>query len=551
MRRRTLLVLASILAMCGGGLVAGAASAAVLTLQPAGGGSMTSSSSPGAPVQTCSSADPSNANCSAEQPAGTVITLTASPAAGNWIKQWTGPCKAAGNDPSFGRQPTCTFTMPEAPTEVGTVFWALSVKNNSFPDCANPDYGYLCTIDCARGKFTGDGHQYWSAGGERICAGAVRSGMMSIGGGKVHSYTLGEPTGHMPPRHICYWRSSGAIWPSVGSTGRSTTITALNTASHTRHWAWGVEYETTEFFSDDSGALGFGSHECASQEGCVSDSLSTGGCPVGDGMVLYSLLTGASTVYMPTERTPFESALPVADATPAAPTVGAREAAARAAEDARLTLVGGRSNHAGIRHLSCPSGTDMLHADTAIVGAQRGVEVEEPLVDHTLRRATFTITSIPPGAHVRYQVVCRESGAATHVSTGGHIHGSTRGETHRTTRAGHHIFAGGGDDTAHATHPNAHIVGGTGNDTIFIRANHVQVMGGPGNDRIESFAPGASHMEGNAGNDTLVSHRGRTTINSQDGSPGDTVICDRGSKAIVFIDYGDTVRGPCKVAHRR
>jgi hypothetical protein len=58
-------------------------------------------------------------------------------------------------------------------------------------------------------------------------------------------------------------------------------------------------------------------------------------------------------------------------------------------------------------------------------------------------------------------------------------------------------------------------------------------------------------MEGNAGNDTLVSHRGRTTINSQDGSPGDTVICDRGSKAIVFIDEGDTVRGSCTVAHRR
>jgi len=172
-------------------------------------------------------------------------------------------------------------------------------------------------------------------------------------------------------------------------------------------------------------------------------------------------------------------------------------------------------------------------------------------VHHTLRRATFTITAVPPGAHVRYQVVCRAAGAPTQASTGGHIHGSTRGETHRTTQAGHHIFAGGGHDTVHATHPNAHILGGTGNDTIFIRANRVVVMGGPGNDRIESFAPGASHMEGNSGNDTLVSHRGRTTINSQDGSPGDTVICDQGSKAVVFIDKGDTVRGACKVMHRR
>ncbi|MEI7521721.1 MAG: hypothetical protein WCK40_10310, partial [Thermoleophilia bacterium] len=168
----------------------------------------------------------------------------------------------------------------------------------------------------------------------------------------------------------------------------------------------------------------------------------------------------------------------MADATPAAPAVGAREAAARAAEDARLTVVNGRSDVAGIRHLSCPSGTDMLHADTAIVGAQRGVEVEEPLVHHTLRRATFTITAVPPGAHVRYQVVCRAAGAPTQASTGGHIHGSTRGETHRTTQAGHHIFAGGGHDTVHATHPNAHILGGTGNDTIFIRANRVVAMGG-------------------------------------------------------------------------
>ncbi|MEI7521727.1 MAG: hypothetical protein WCK40_10340, partial [Thermoleophilia bacterium] len=168
----------------------------------------------------------------------------------------------------------------------------------------------------------------------------------------------------------------------------------------------------------------------------------------------------------------------MADATPAAPAVGAREAAARAAEDTRVSVVGGRSDVAGIRHLSCPLGTDMLHADTAIVGAQRGVEVEEPLVNHTLRRAAFTITAVPPGAHVRYQAVCRASGAATHLSTGGHIHGSTLGETHRTTQAGHHIFAGGGHDTVHATHPDAHIVGGTGNDTIFIRANRVVAMGG-------------------------------------------------------------------------
>jgi len=185
------------------------------------------------------------------------------------------------------------------------------------------------------------------------------------------------------------------------------------------------------------------------------------------------------------------------------------------------------------------------------VGARRGVEVDEPFVDHTLRRATFTITSIPAGAHVRYQVVCRTAGAATHVATGGHIHGSSRGEIHTTMQDGHHIRAGGGHDTVHALHPNAHIQGGTGNDTIIVRANRVQGMGGPGNDRIESFAPGASHIEGNAGNDTLVSHRGRTTINSQDGSPGDTVICDRGSKAIVFIDEGDTVRGSCTVPHRR
>ena len=530
MRRRTLLVLASIFAIGIGGVAVGTASAAVLTFQVAGAGSVVASTPTEAAALTCKNRYERGpaVRCSVERVAGTVITITASRAPDHW--DLAGPCAAVKTELM------CTFAMPDAPTEVGIVF---PNPPGGWLDCTDPRDGGTCSTSCSVGQFTGDGHRYWAAGGVKKCAGAFRSGMMSIGKGKIHSYTLGEGSGVLVPRHVCYWRSSGAIWPSMAGTGKSLIISALNTTNATRHWAWGVEFESTDFPTDDMGALGFGSHECVSHEGCVYDSLDAGGCPVGDDLVLYSFVTGESTVYTPAERAPF------------APAVSARETAARATEDGRLTLVGGRSNRAGIRHLSCPSGTDMLHADTAIVGAQRGVEVEEPFVDHTLRRATFTITAVPPGAHVRYQVVCRVEGAATHVSTGGHIHGSARGETHRTTQAGHHIFAGGGHDTVHATHPNAHIVGGTGNDTIIIRANRVQVMGGPGNDRIESFAPGASHMEGNSGNDTLVSHRGRTTINSQDGSPGDTVICDQGSKAVVFIDKGDTVRGACKVAHRR
>jgi hypothetical protein len=531
------------LAMCVGGLMAGAASAAVLTLVPAGGGAITASTPPGAAVLTCSSADTSNPSCSADRAAGTVVTVTVLEAPGKVVRNWTGPCASAGYAPK------CTFTMPDAPTEVGIVFYHDPDGRNGFPQCADPDYGYNCVPDCSVGVIRGDGHQYWAAGGHKICAGAFRSGMMSIGKGKIHSYTLGDGWGNLVPRHICYWRSSGAIWPSMAGTGKSLTITAWNTKNATRHWAWGVEFESTDFPTDDMGAMGFSSHGCASHEGCVSDSLNTGGCPNVDGLVLLNFITGASTLYnfgtgayswyTPTERAP------------SAPAVSASEMSARATEEGRLILVGGSTNRAGIRHLSCPSGTHMLHADTAIVGAKRGVEVDEPFVDHTLRRATFTITSIPARAHVRYQVVCRAAGAATHVATAGHIHGSSRGETHTTTQDGRHIRAGGGHDVVRATHPSAHIVGGSGNDMIIIRANRVQVMGGPGNDRIQSWAPGASHIEGNAGNDTLVSHRGRTTINSQDGSPGDTVICDRGSKAIVFIDEGDTVRGSCTVAHRR
>ena len=511
---------------------------------------------------TCSSVDTSNPSCSAERAAGTVVTITTLHAPGRRTHYWTGPC--ASTD---GYSPKCTFTMPDAPTQVGMVFWH-DPYGSSFPECADPDHGYTCPTDCSVDVIRGDGHQYWAAGGHKTCAGAFRSGMMSIGKGKIHSYTLGDSWGNLVPRHVCYWRSSGAIWPSMAGTGKSLTITALNTVNATRHWAWGVEFESTDFPTDDMGAMGFSSNGCASHEGCVSDSLNTGGCPNIDGLVLlnfatdastlYSFVTGAWSVYppppppTPTLPTPPTPTLPTPPHPPGAvPAASASEMAARATEDGRLTLVGGSTNRAGIRHLSCPSGTHMLHADTAIVGAKRGVEVDEPFVGHTLRRATFTITSIPAGAHVRYQVVCRTAGAGTHVATGGHIHGSSRGEIHTTTQAGHHVRAGGGHDTVHARHPNAHIQGGTGNDTIIVHANRVQVMGGPGNDRIQSWAPGASHIEGNAGNDTLVSHRGRTTINSQDGSPGDTVICDRGSKAIVFIDEGDTVRGSCTVAHRR
>jgi hypothetical protein len=75
----------------------------------------------------------------------------------------------------------------------------------------------------------------------------------------------------------------------------------------------------------------------------------------------------------------------------------------------------------------------------------------------------------------------------------------------------------------------------------------IAVMGGPGSDRITSTTPGKSLIEGGPGHDVLISRRGRTVINAEDGAGGDMIICAPGSRATVVKDRGDIVRGPCTV----
>lgn len=194
-----------------GGLAAGAASATVLTLQVAGAGSVVASAAPEADALTCSNryARGPAIRCSAERVAGTVITITASRAPDHW----TGPCEAV----KTGLM--CTFTMPNAPTEVGTVF---PNPLGGDLDCADPDYGYTCSTDCSVDNLRGDGHQYWSAGGEKKCAAAFRSGMMSIGKGKIHSYTLGDSTGVLVPRmSVIGGRAGPSGHPWQARAGRS------------------------------------------------------------------------------------------------------------------------------------------------------------------------------------------------------------------------------------------------------------------------------------------------------------------------------------------
>ena len=116
MRRRTLLVLASIFAIGIGGLAAGAASAAVLTFQVAGAGSVVASMPTEADALTCKNRYERGpaVRCSVERVAGTVITITASRAPDHW--DLAGPCAAVKTELM------CTFAMPDAPTEVGIVF---------------------------------------------------------------------------------------------------------------------------------------------------------------------------------------------------------------------------------------------------------------------------------------------------------------------------------------------------------------------------------------------------------------------------------------------
>ena len=203
----------------------------------------------------------------------------------------------------------------------------------------------------------------------------------------------------------------------------------------------------------------------------------------------------------------------------------------------------------GVRRVACPRGMDVVHADTAMFDDGR-TDVVEPLVDHDLRTATFTVRSLKRGARVELQVVCREAFADTR-GYNGHVYGSSGGERHRSTRAGQVIFAGGGADDIRIEHPRTFVSAGEGNDSVVVHAKRVSVMGGPGEDYIVVDTVGRALVEGGTGNDTLIVEAGYATVNAEDGNPGDTVVCRVGSHAKLYIDAGDTVLGRCTVMRAR
>jgi hypothetical protein len=415
----------------------------------------------------------------------------------------------------------------------------------TYPDCVNEGDGNgYCTDNCALGHIKGAPNQYWSQGDYGVCGTAVESGEMSIGAGKTHTYTLGDSSGNLYPIRACYWRSSSAVWPTAGFSTWSSSLTATNTASDTRHWSWGVFF-STEMPGYKYPIAGYGSG-CVTEGGCVShdefydfmySGVGWGKCP--------------SDQSESERRTPHGSTpWPMETLAPPHRTETATKRTARQGTSPGITVIGKRTRRVGRTVVACPSGTELLHADTAIRNAG-GADVIEPLVDHTLRAATFTVSARAKDAWVDLHVVCRRVGASTHTGDTGHTTGSSSGDVHRTNRRAHLIHAGGGHDVVHASHRGATITGGHGDDHVIVTAPDTVVMGGPGEDYIESDTAGRSHIEGGAGFDILVSRHGRTIINSQDGRPGDVVRCEGSSRARVYIDRGDTVRGACQVVSRR
>lgn len=486
----------------------------------------------------CSSSDYHADGCAPYIPVGTVLTLTATGSNhtqnsneedGGTTVAYKFASWAAGGACAGSTSSTCTFTVGNATFAQHSAQAVFTVDPDwtNYPDCLNGNQNetYLCTDSCSRNQITGDGDTYYTHGYWSICVAARESGKMSIGSGKTHSHSMGDSSGRLFPIRACYWRSSSAVTPTVGISFWSATFTATNWADETRHWSFGAYYQTSTA-SQQAPVAGYSSDHCDSEHGCVDYGYEWGGCPSG-------------------------SKLPLA--TPIFRRLSARKtwAPSRAPKgEPTIRLVNRTTRRNGVTRVSCPRGTDVVHADTAMFDDGR-TDVVEPLVDHDLRTATFTVRSLRKGARVELQVVCREALAPKRGYRGGHVYGSSGGEHHASTRAGQTIFAGGGADDVVVTHPRTFVSAGEGDDSVFVNAKRVAVMGGPGEDYIVVNTVGRALIEGGSGNDTLIANAGYATINSEDGSPGDTIICRAGSHGRVYRDAGDAVLGPCAIARTR
>jgi len=517
----------------------------VVASVPSGDGTITSSPS----GLNCSSANSETSGCQATFTPGTKVTLTATGAGGDdkknpptaWKFGAWGATNTAGREAILGcvgSTSTCTFTI-----ETEVIITASFVGDsswNSYPDC----YAYdtpgqapysprYCTENCAVGAISGSLNLYASIGASSgyngYCEGDIRSNMMSIGGDKTHSYTFGDSAGRMVPVIACYWRSSTAVWPSSGISEWSSTISASNSVTSTRHWSWGVRMVAYKE-SQGSTTPGFsiaGGPYCADESGCVH----TDPCPAAN-------LQNDMGVTAGSDERSGTAAEPATQSAVGAP--------ARVADDPAVVVRDRIVRSAGTFHMACPAGTSVLHADTAMLSTRRQ-SIVEPYVNHGARRATFTVRAVPRDARVNLQVVCRSTSAPRHLTEAGHVRGSVRGEVFRSRQRDQHIQAGAGNDHIRARHRGVHVSAGSGNDRVIVSAARVAVMGGPGSDRITSTTPGESLIEGGPGPDVLISRRGRTVINAEDGAGGDMIICAPGSRATVVKDPGDIVRGTCTV----
>jgi hypothetical protein len=522
---------------------AGAQTVAVsVTLNEAGG---TVTSTPAG--INCSSTDRYDRSCTAYMPLNTPITLVAAPKGGDdsvptpipnfnfagWTTEYGPSCERPAW--SWGLSTSCTFTL-DGSTPVSVVArFTPSTSYNSYPGCLqgtefNPRW---CTPNCADGVVKGHGTWYFSTGGAMFCAGSVESRVMSVGGLKTHSYTLHDDSGRLWPMRACYWRSSSAIWPTAGFSKWSSTLTASNSITKTRHWSYGV-YFATPHSRQVLPATWYSSDGCDTKLGCVDTSATYGGCPEGYRLPRATAAGDAREA----DRARARRFARIAS--------GVRSSTGVTSAHPRLAIVNRSTRAPGRFAISCPRGTSVLHADTAVMQVVPG-EVVEPIVHHTARRATFDVRSLGEGDVVRLHLVCRRAGAATHIAADGSIKGAGGVEQVVTKEHGQHVMAGGGHDRVTAHHAASHVVAGHGEDHVVVKGHRSTVMGGPGGDTIIGNTAGTVLIEGGTGPDTLIAREGAVHINAQDGEGIDTVICEAGAQTRVRVDPGDTVIGPCVV----
>ncbi|MGI9188378.1 MAG: calcium-binding protein [Gaiellales bacterium] len=429
---------------------------------------------------------------------------------------------AAAQSPPLAPYPQCLQT--------GTTPFGMSNPNDPL---------YTCPTDCAFSDTSLTG-VYASNGAAGNCWGGTASGESGIGPDDSSTWSEADP--QLIIYEDCGWTDTPEANGNLGVTltvaisGGSLSISAVNwDPSNAHNWAGGALYQLGV-----PPPPGF-TQGCVNSNGCLTDSLEITGCcqnPPPNYTVPNCPIAQQSLNSL------FENAVgnAASGAGQNADPTAAQSRAARVSTTGDVTTRRVFTRKLGRHRISCPAGSQLLNAESAML--YNPVHLR-PEVHATARAATAVVTALAPHEMLGLQVTCRTTGQMLIRPAGGLVYGTEHGEAITLGRHDRTVFGGNGADRITSRRRASVIIGGNGNDAITVSGADDVAQGGSGADVLVAAGAARALLIGGVGHDLLVARHGSPHLNAADGQPGDTIVCQPGTHAVVRADHGDVIYGAC------